>query len=284
MVMERTFFSNRATYVGDVSIHVTNLNNSLDFYQNIIGFHILERNERKVVLTADGKTSLLTLEEPEKVLSKQVKTTGLYHFALLLPTRADLASFLMHCLQQNVQLGASDHLVSEALYLSDPDGNGIEVYSDRLSSAWEWINNQVTMATEPLEGEGLLAELKSPWMYLPNKTVMGHIHLHVAHLEEAKQFYVEGLGFNVVSNYPGALFISTANYHHHIGLNIWNGEGAPAPENNSVGLKLFTLVYPDKQTLDDAIDRLKASEVKIKEENNGYLVEDPSKNLIHLRK
>lgn len=156
--MEKKFFQPPAVYVGEVSINVTNLESSLKFYQSTLGFKVLEQIGRKAILTADGKTPLLTLEQPVDVLPKEERTAGLFHFAILLPSRADLSKFLNHIVQTGTRLGASDHVVSEALYLSDPDGNGIEVYRDRLSSEWDWADGQVAMATEPLDGESLLAE------------------------------------------------------------------------------------------------------------------------------
>ena len=152
------FHQKPITFVGEVSINVMELDNAITFYQEIIGFQVLEQTERKAVLTTDGKTPLLTLEQPANVIPKEGRTSGLYHFALLLPTRADLSVFLRHLLQTGYRFGASDHYVSEALYISDPDGNGIEVYWDRPSSEWTWSNGEVAMATEPLDGESLLAE------------------------------------------------------------------------------------------------------------------------------
>ncbi|MDY0395143.1 VOC family protein [Virgibacillus halophilus] len=133
---------------------------------------------------------------------------------------------MRHILQSGQQLGAADHLVSEALYFSDPDGNGIEVYHDRPSNLWQWENRQVSMTTDPLDANDILAEPDIAWQGLPEHTLMGHIHLHVSDLEEAEAFYVQGLGFRIATTYPGALFLSTADYHHHIGLNVWNGNGA----------------------------------------------------------
>src|SRR5690606_4944413 len=134
--------------------------------------------------------------QPENVQPKAGRTTGLYHFAILLPSRADLSAFLKHIIRAGVQLGASDHLVSEALYFSDPDGNGIEVYRDRPSNEWSWSNDQVKMVTDPLDGQGILMESNKEWNGLPADTVMGHIHLHVSHLDNTEDFYVNGLGFD----------------------------------------------------------------------------------------
>src|SRR5690606_11798903 len=190
--MEKKFFQKPTTYVGEVNINVTNLKNSLDFYQRVFGFQILEQSERKVALSADGVQPILILEQPENVQPKQGRTTGLYHFAILLPRRADLANFLQHLVQtegQTLRLGASDHYVSEALYFDDPDGNGIEVAADKPATSWTWDNGNVEMATVALDAQGLLAESDKVWDGLPKDTVMGHIHLHVADLEETENFY-----------------------------------------------------------------------------------------------
>ena len=199
----------------------------------------MKKNADKVVLTADGKTPLLIIEQPENVTPKEPHRSGLYHFALLLPKRADLGAIIKHFMQHNVRIGASDHLVSEALYLSDPDGNGIEIYTDRDPSVWSWENGKVAMSTDPLDGESIIAESAGQtWDGLPAGTVMGHVHLHVAHLPETEKFY-NALGFEVVTNYPQALFMSNGKYHHHIGLNTWNGEGAPRPSDRECGTSII---------------------------------------------
>lgn len=274
------------TFVGQVDLKVGNLERSLTFYQKIIGFQILEQSARKVMLTADGRTPLLSIEQPENVIPKQPRTTGLYHFALLLPNRADLGKILKHFIQVGYPLqGASDHLVSEALYLADPDGNGIEIYVDRPSSTWNWKNGEVVMATEPLDAESLLAEGQGkPWNALPAGTLMGHIHLHVSELQKTEEFYNKGLGFDVVNRYGNqALFISSGRYHHHIGLNTWNGVGAPTPLENSVGLKWFSLVLPNQEARKKVVEQLQKIGAWVKEEHGVFLTKDPSGNHIQLR-
>lgn len=269
-------------YVGEVNINVKNLDDSLTFYQNIIGFQVLEKSEHKAVLTTDGKNSLLTLEQPKDVLAKTGRTSGLYHFAILLPSRADLSVFLRHLVQTGYPLGAADHYVSEALYLNDPDGNGIEVYRDRPSSKWRWNNGLVEMATEELDGNGIIAESDAEWGGLPAGTLMGHIHLHVANLKKAEEFYTKGLGFEVVSYYPQAAFLSTGKYHHHIAINTWQGEGAISPPKNSVGLNWYSLVFPDKDARENAINKLIQLGARITGEDDFFVTEDPSENQIRL--
>ncbi|WP_028401664.1 VOC family protein [Ectobacillus panaciterrae] len=273
------------TFVGQVHLLVGNLDRSLAFYQNVLGFRLLEHSERKAVLTTDGKTPLLTIEQPEDAVPKQPRTTGLYHVALLLPNRSDLAKILLHLLQTKYPLqGASDHLVSEAIYLGDPDGNGIEIYTDRPSETWTWKSGQVNMATEPLNAEDLLEEAEGKeWEGLPNDTVIGHIHLQVSDIQKTEEFYCKGLGFDLVNRYGRqALFVSSGGYHHHIGLNTWNSAGAPAPARNSVGLKWFSLVLPDEEARQKVVKQLQQIDAFIAEENGVILTKDPSGNHIQL--
>ena len=270
-------------YTGEVHLNVLDLDRSIRFYKEIIGFKVLKEESNKAVLTADGKTPLLIIEQPEKVTPKEPRKTGLYHFALLLPERADLGMIIKHFVENKVAIGASDHLVSEALYLSDPDGNGIEIYTDREPSEWSWENGQVVMSTDPLDGESVVASSEGKqWDGLPTGTLMGHVHLHVAHLPETETFY-NALGFEVATNYPQALFMSNGKYHHHIGLNTWSGEGAAQPSADSVGLHSYTLIYPDKVVLDEAIAKVKSLGTKVESVESSYLIEDPSGNRIVLR-
>jgi catechol 2,3-dioxygenase len=269
-------------YVGEVNIKVKNLDTALTFYQNIMGFQVLEKTDRKAALSTNGITTLVTLEQPDNVIPKEGRTSGLYHFAILLPSRADLSVFLRHFLGTGYPLGAADHYVSEALYINDPDGNGIEVYRDRPSKEWTWKNGLVDMATEELDGNSILAESDAEWMELPEGTVMGHIHLHVGDLQKAEEFYTKGLGFEIVSHYPQALFLSTGRYHHHIAINTWQGVGVPAPPQNSVGLNWYTLVFPDEAARETVLQQLQQIGSPVQKEADYYVVSDPSGNQIRL--
>lgn len=273
------------TYVSHVQLKVQDLERSLDYYKNVIGFQVLRQTDQTADLTADGKSTLLSIEQPEDVIPKKGRTTGLYHFALLLPGRNDLAAIVRHFAQLRIPLGSADHLVSEALYLSDPDGNGIEIYRDRAPEEWSWKNGEVHMTTDPLDFRALLNETEEvEWKGLPTDTIMGHIHLHVAELQETNTFYSEGLGFEVVTRYGDqALFISTGKYHHHIGLNTWNGIGAPTPPENSVGLQSYVLQLPDEQTQDQIVHNLKKIGATVEEKEGVLLTTDPSGNRIILQ-
>jgi catechol 2,3-dioxygenase len=269
-------------YVGEVNLKVKDLERALTFYQNIMGFKVLEKTDRKAALSTDGKTTLVTLEQPVNVIPKEERMSGLYHFAILLPSRADLSVFLRHFLGTGYGLGAADHYVSEALYINDPDGNGIEVYRDRPSKEWTWKDGLVDMATEELDGNSILAESDAEWKGLPEGTVMGHIHLHVGDLQKAEEFYTKGLGFEIVSHYPQAVFLSTGHYHHHIAINTWQGVGAPTPPPNSVGLNWYTLVFPDEATREKTLQQLQQLGSPVQKETEYYVLSDPSGNQIRL--
>lgn len=280
-----SFHKKPATFVENVHLKVENLDRSLKFYQTILGFDILERTSESAKLTTDGETSILSLEQPSDVIPKQGRTSGLYHFAILLPSKTDLANFVVHLAQNQIPIGSSDHQVSLALYFNDPDGNGIEVYCDRDANEWTWQGDQVVMTVDPLDFDDLLKHATSTtaWQGMPKDTVMGHIHLHVSEIKLAEEFYVKGLGFKVVTRYGGqAIFLSTADYHHHIGVNVWNGVGAPTPPENSVGLSSYTLNYPDEGARQEAINRLKELGAQVKESSNQWVTKDPSGNRIIL--
>ncbi len=278
------FHSKQTTFVEHVKIKVENLERAIKFYRDILGFDILEQSALSVQLTADGKTSILSLEQPENVIPKQGKTTGLYHFAILLPEKKDLANIVIHLVENGIRFGSSDHLVSEALYFNDPDGNGIEIYVDRKPSEWTWNGEEVAMTVDPLNFENLIKYVtKSKWKGIPEKTIMGHIHLHVTELEKTEEFYVKGLGFDVVNRFGGqALFFSTGKYHHHIGVNVWNGVGASRPSKNSVGLEFFTLKFPNEEARKKTIDNLQKIGSPVIIENHIITTFDPSGNSIVL--
>jgi len=276
------FHQSPVIYVRDVSLKVQNLERSIEFYIDVIGFKLLQKEGNKAYMTADGKQAILTLEQPEDVVPKQGRTAGLYHFAILLPTRKDLSKFLRHIAEIRYPIGAGDHLVSEALYLNDLDGNGIEVYRDRPPETWKWNGELVHMDTLPVDFEDLLAETAEPWQGLPADTKMGHIHLHVSDLSKAEKFYTEGLGFDIVSYYPNAIFLSSGKYHHHVAINTWAGVGVPPTPENGVGLKSYTVVLPDEEKRQETVQRLQALGAPVKKDGEIYITKDPSQNTIHL--
>jgi len=272
------------TYVTNVEIKVSDLQRSLTFYQEVIGFNVLHQESHKATLTADGHTALITIVQPDTVEEKLSMTTGLYHFALLLPTRRDLANIITHFHEKGVYLGASDHAVSEALYLNDPDHNGIEVYADRPENVWDWHQDQVNMVTEPLNIRSILEEGDGNWDGLPSGTVMGHIHLSVSNLAEAEQFYTKGLGYDIVARYGSqALFISTGRYHHHIGLNTWHSENAPKLGENQVGLKTFSLRLDNEEQASMMKANLRTIGARVIDIDGGFQTEDPAGNVVLLK-
>ncbi|SNZ03660.1 catechol 2,3-dioxygenase [Terribacillus aidingensis] len=271
------------TYVGQVKLRVTDLNRSIDYYTKVIGLQVMEEENGKAAL-GSGTDILLYLEEGKDLKQKPDRHAGLYHFALLLPSRKNLADVVKFYVLHRVAFGASDHGVSEAIYLNDPDGNGIEIYADKTDTSWKWVNGEIQMTTDPLDGEDLLKESSdAEWTGLPAGTVIGHIHLYVRHIGEAAAFYNNVLGFEtVVSSYPGALFVSTGRYHHHIGLNTWHGSNAPSISIDEAGMDWFTIVYPNEDTRRIAIEKAKAAGLEVKQEHNRYSLQDPVGSTVKL--
>ncbi len=273
------------TQIGLVALTVAELDRSIRFYNGVLGFRLIQRRDGTAALGVE-QTPLLVLAEQPGARPKSPYMTGLYHFAILVPTRADLARSLRRLAETRYPLGgSSDHLVSEALYLSDPDGNGIEVYRDRPPSAWPVQSGQVQMAVDPLDLEDLLAELerdRRPWQGLAPGTRIGHIHLQVADLRRAEAFYHGVLGFDVTQHMPGALFVSAGGYHHHLGLNTWHTRGAPPPPAGSAGLRYFTIRLPDEAEQARVAQRLQAAEIPFAQRDGVLALRDPWDNRILL--
>ena len=238
------------TRLGRVRLQVADLERSLAFYQETLGFRIVHRDAGRAELAAFGDDAVLVeLDEHSGATSPPRRgRLGLFHFAILLPNREALGRFVRHLGQLGVAAGAGDHLVSEALYLQDPDNLGIEVYSDRPRDGWKRIGRELMMATDPLDLTSLVrAAGDAPWTGMPAGTVIGHVHLHVGDIAQASAFFSEGLGFDrMVWNYPGALFLGAGGYHHHLGTNIWAGSGARPPAPDDARLLEWTVVLPDE--------------------------------------
>jgi catechol 2,3-dioxygenase len=210
---------------------------------------------------------------------------GLYHFAILLPDRLSLGRFIAHLAELGQAAGASDHLVSEALYLTDPDGLGIEVYADRPRAAWSYQGAQLVMATEPLNlGELVRAAAGVAWKGLPPGTGVGHVHLHVGDIVEAERFFHQALGFDkVVWSYPGALFLSAGGYHHHLGVNTWAGGGAAPPADDDARLLHWEIVVPGADEAEAAARSVEAAGYPVSREEGGWMAADRWGTRLRLR-
>lgn len=282
-----SFSIHPGTTVGPVALAVADLRRSEQFYCDVLGLRVLNRASGTLTLTADGAVPLVLLAERPGARPRPARTTGLYHFAILVPSRAELARSLRRLAEMRYPLtGASDHLVSEALYLDDPDGNGIEIYRDRPRAEWPRHNGQIQMAVDPLDIDGILGELEGdarPWDGIAPGTVLGHMHLHVADLRAAEAFYCGVLGFDLMLRFgPSALFISAGGYHHHVGLNIWAGVGAPPPPADAAGLRYFVVQLPDTAALDAVLARVRQAQVPSETTPEGTILRDPSSNQLVL--
>ncbi|WP_404451086.1 VOC family protein [Virgibacillus necropolis] len=278
-----TFHTDETKYINHIHLKVANLERSLNFYQNILGFRVVEQQPHLAKLAAGGIMPALTIEQLENPRPLDPRKTGLFHIAFLLPKRADLAKMLRHLIHTGYPIqGASDHLVSEALYIADPDGNGVEIYTDRNPIEWNWLGDQVEMSTLPLDANALMQEVaENGWEGMPVGTIIGHIHLQVADLAMIEEFYTQGFGFQIVSNFgEQALFLSSAGYHHHIGLNTWNSRGGSVPTSNEIGLKSYTIVVPASERM-KIVERLQNLDVHVDLDGEQYLVTDPSGNHIY---
>jgi catechol 2,3-dioxygenase len=276
------------TSVGTVRLTVTDLDRSRAFYERAVGLRPTELDDGTLALGAAGERPLIELRGDSAARGLNRRAPGLYHLAVLVPTRLDLAFALARIAEARYPLdGASDHLVSEALYLSDPDGNGIEIYRDRPRAEWPRAGDQLQMSTLPLDLDDVIGELRAATELqasVPSGTKIGHVHLQVSDLSEAERFYNGVLGFDViVRGYPGALFVSAGGYHHHIGLNTWHSAGAaPAPEG-SVGLRSFEIELADEPALEAVLARLDAASIPSTRQCDGVLARDPFGNGVVLR-
>lgn len=279
------FHSRNNVHVTQIALRVQDLNKSEKFYKDILGFKVLETKENEIILTADGKEPIIVLTSHRDIILKPPRRTGLYHFAILLPDSIQLGLFLKHIKDKGYPImGGSNHGVSVAIYLEDIDSNGIEVYADIDSNLWERKEDSIQMVTLPLDYDRLIKDTGDlQWEGMPSDTVMGHIHLHVADIEEAKKFYIEGIGMDLITEIgASAVFTSSAGYHHHIAFNIWNGKGArPLPEN-SAGMKYYVLKFPNKKAIEITIDKLSSLGYPSFTKNDGIFIKDPSGNLIKL--
>ena len=266
------------TTVGAVELGVADLRRSVGYYTRSIGLRLQAETEGAAALGAGGETLVRLVEQRGAVASP--RSTGLFHLALRVPDRPSLARWLAHAARERVALqGMSDHFVSEAVYLGDPDGHGIEVYRDRPRAHWE--GEVARMTTLPLNVTDLFSELEDPatepFDGLPGGTDMGHVHLQVRDVREAVAFYRDVIGFELMATYGGqAAFLAAGGYHHHVGVNSWNSEGSGPPAAGAAALRQMTIVLPGADALGEADERLGAAGVVRTEHERGLLVRDPS--------
>lgn len=274
-----------STSLGAVHLSVADLGRSVAYYESAVGLRLLERSHGRASIGVGNRELIVLIEEPGA--GSSAGYTGLYHVALLLPQRSDLAAWLAHAARDRVPLvGMSDHFVSEALYLSDPDDHGLEIYWDRPRETWEGTVAE-RMTTLPLDVDGLLADLSDPadsdFDGLPDGTVVGHIHLKVASIPEAVTFYRDLLGFGLMAALgPRAAFLSAGGYHHHIGANTWESSAASPPPPGTAALRHATVILPDEAERDRVLGRLSERGHEIEREDTGPLVRDPSGNALVL--
>lgn len=277
-----------ATSMGAVNLTVADLSRSRAFYETALGLRMREADDGALAFGVPGGVELVRLYGDPSAPALDRRATGLYHLAILFPARLDLAHALARLAEARWSLdGVADHLVSEALYLSDPDGNGIELYRDRPREEWQHVDGQLQMATLPLDLRDLADELSAaagPQATAPAGTVMGHVHLQVASIPEAEAFYHGVLGFDVTTRgYPGALFVSAGGYHHHLGLNTWHSAGSGPAAADAVGLRSYEVVLPDRTELDRVLDRVRSAGLSLEPlSERSAAVRDPSGNLVIL--
>lgn len=274
---------------GEVKLKVSHLARSIAFYEEIVGFKLLKQEGNIATFTVDGEDVLLIIEEvPDAIVTPPRTTSGLYHFAILLPDRQALGVSLKRLVEKGVPFGQADHLVSEALYISDPDHNGIEIYRDRPREEWQVnADGTVTMATEPLDLNDIMEEAAGiEWHGLPLGTTIGHVHLHVNDLAKAEHFYHHIMGLDIMAHWHGALFVAAGGYHHHLGLNVWAGEGTKIAPQHGTGLDYYSFVLPDDEALNALINRLQQSDIEVVHEpqHERYMLKDSSGIHIALRR
>jgi catechol 2,3-dioxygenase len=299
----RSFEISPSTSVANVRLNVYSVERSLHFYRDLLGFQLIGRSsEVNAVLApidSNNKDHLLQLSRVDatRVIEGEqspIRKAGLYHFAILLPSRRHLANIFRHLTENSNQLyfeGAADHSVSESLYLRDPDSNGVEIYRDRDQSEWKRSGQfQVDMKTDHLNLKQLLREAEDQieWS-MPSDTIIGHVHLHVSDLIKSRNFYSEILGFHHTCSYPGANFFAADSYHHHIATNTWQGNDIAKADSRQPGLDHFSLNLGSKENLEELLSQLRHMEIEVSEDDDGnkinkesFFILDPDKIKIQI--
>ena len=288
---ETQFHIHPAARPGLVDLAVADLDRQISFYQTVMGFTLHERTEKSARLGAGGADLLRLTAQPGG--RRYRGTTGLYHFAVLFPNRRELAVALARLFSVRYPNYPTDHIMTKTTYLDDPEGNGIELYAESPEDGtWGFENGVYTTrradgtlsdGREPLDVEALFSLLTPDDRLdtqVPPETRIGHVHLHVANLQSAVHFYHDVIGFDIKSMALAfrMAFVSAGGYHHHIGLNTWAGEGAPPPPPGSLGLRYFTILFPNQPALDAVLERVKSAHLSVETVEEGYLLRDPSQN------
>lgn len=275
------------TRLGAVVLQVADLDRSLRFYESVLGLSLMRRDAGTAVLTAQASTRpLVELREQKGARAVAGRgRLGLFHFAILLPDRPSLGRFVRHLDELGVRAGAGDHVVSEAFYLNDPDGLGIEVYADRPRASWQRIGRELVMGTGSVDLPGLVSVAgPSPWIGMPSGTVIGHVHLHVGDIARASAFYSDALGFDrMVWSYPGAIFFAAGGYHHHLGTNVWAGAGALPAAADEARLVEWTIEVSDDSVVGAAAASIAAAGFTADREQAELLARDPWGTAVRLR-
>ena len=284
------------TLMGAISLTVANLENQVTFYQQALGFKLHWREGNKAGLGAGSADLLLLTEEPN--LKKYRGVTGLYHVAYVFPNRRELAIAMARLFALKIPNSPTDHIMTKTTYLDDLEGNGIELYCESPEDGWMGSENgkyiarradgSLSNGREPLDVDALFSHLKEDDkldVSIPPETRIGHVHLHVSNIDEAVDFYHGIIGFDVMAAAKEfqMAFVSAGGYHHHLGLNTWQGEGAPPPPEDAVGLRYFTIDLPDQKTYDEVVARVDAAGIPSNQTEAGLLLHDPSQNGVILR-
>jgi catechol 2,3-dioxygenase len=283
-----TFANRTPLHIGMIGLVARDFDLLANFYRELLGLHELARSSKAVRL-GTGEVPLIEIEHQPNAKPDDPAQAGLYHTAFLMPTRRDHARWITHIARNKVPItGASDHGVSEAFYLDDPEGNGIEVYNDRPREGWTWENGLVTMQTKQLDIEAILQEIdrsSATYTEAPEGLRIGHVHLRVGSVEKAEDFYRDALGLDLTRRGGGATFMSSGGYHHHVGANVWHSDGAGRRDPDRAGLAWFSMEAADGTAYEAAVARLKSAQAPI---NNaapsGIEIADPFGTRLRLNK
>jgi catechol 2,3-dioxygenase len=273
-----TAASRTPLHIGAIGLRARDANRLAEFYQGLLGLSVLERGQDVVRLGTPGGVTLIEIEHRPDARPDDERTAGLYHTAFLMPTRADHARWILHIAENRVPItGASDHGVSEAFYLDDPEGNGIEVYNDRPPERWQRDGDMIVMPTKPLDVEAILRDCRptEPYASAPGGLRIGHIHLRVGDVGRAEAFYRGAVGLDIKRRRGGATFMSSGGYHHHVGANVWHSDGAALRDPDQAGLAWFSVEASDGKTLDDVTTLLQAAGASTMPVAGGIETQDP---------